>query len=67
MNKFIGIAAAIILVPLFIFVLCCYFFGFVATLITTALIVFCLIASVGVGAAVISLANFLNELFGEDE
>ena len=67
MNKFTGIAAAIILIPLFIFILCCFFFGFVATVITTLLLAFGLVALAGLGAAIISLANFLNEIFGEDE
>ena len=67
MNKFMGIAAAIILIPLFIFILCCCLFGFVATLIATLLIIFGLVALAGIGAAIISLANFLNEIFGEDK
>ena len=67
MNKFMDIAAAIILIPLFIFILCCYLFGFIATLIATILIFFGLVGIVGVGAAIISLAGFLDEMFGEDE
>lgn len=67
MNKFLGIAAAIILVPLFLFFLCCYLFGFVATLITTILLIFGLVAIAGVGAAIISLSNFLNEVFGDND
>lgn len=66
MNKFTGLAAAIILIPLFIFILCCGRFGFVATLITSALILVGLFAIVGIGVAIVSLANFLNEIFGED-
>lgn len=65
MNKFLGIAAAIILIPLFVFILCCYLFGFVATLIATVLIAFGLVALAGIGAAILALANFLNEFFGD--
>ena len=66
MNKFLGIAAAIILIPLFIFIICCYFFGFIATLITTLLLAFGLVAIAGVGAVIIALANFLNDVFGDN-
>lgn len=67
MNKFFGIAAAIILIPLFIFIVCCGIFGFVATLIATLLIIFGFGIIAGVGAAIISLANFLNEVFGDND
>lgn len=67
MNKFTGIAAAIILIPLFIFIFCCYLFGFVATLIATVLIVFGLVALAGIGAAILALSNFLNEFFGDND
>ena len=67
MNKFVGVAAAIILIPLFIFIICCYFFGFVPTLIGTVLIGVGILLIVGLGAAILALAGFLDEMFGEDK